>query len=134
MRKLIKSKPLKVLLCTIMLFSLLTPSASVYAADNTDIQPYATVIDNYSLGIKISGITAKCEASMQADYSTTLRITMELQKATSSGYENVQTWTSSKTGYTLSVSESKVINVLSDYRLKVTFTAGTESKVAYDYA
>ena len=59
---------------------------------------------------------------------------MELQKSTSSGYENVQTWTSSGYGVYLQMSEKKTINILSDYRLKVTVTAGTESKVAYDYA
>ena len=59
---------------------------------------------------------------------------MELQKETSSGYENVQTWTKSGYGVYLQMSEKKTINVFSDYRLKVTVTAGNESKVGYDYA
>lgn len=57
----------------------------------------------------------------------------ELQKEKSKSYETVETWTSSKTGTLLSVSESRNINVLCNYRLKVTFTAGKETEVVYKY-
>ena len=58
---------------------------------------------------------------------------MELQKEKSKGYETVETWTSSKTGTVLAMSESRNINVLCNYRLKVTFTAGKETEVVYKY-
>ncbi|WP_298654032.1 hypothetical protein [uncultured Eubacterium sp.] len=58
---------------------------------------------------------------------------MELQKEKSSGYETVETWSESKTGTILSMSESRNINVLCNYRLKVTFTAGNETETIYKY-
>ena len=36
-------------------------------------------------------------------------------------------------GTTLFVSESRNINVLCNYRLKVTYTAGSETEVVYKY-
>lgn len=131
----LKLKPVKIAISILMLFSLLAPCASVAAAQEDEISTMAAVIDSYSLGLTISGITAKCTSRLASSYSTTLRITMELQKKNSSGgYDNVQTWTDSTYGVLLTMSESRAINVLSDYRLKVTFTAGTESRVAYDYS
>ncbi len=58
---------------------------------------------------------------------------MELQKKKSGTYETIKTWSASKTGTYLSVAEKRTINLLSDYRLKTTFTAGTETRVAYAY-
>lgn len=133
MSNVLKSKPIKLFLCLFMMFSLLAPCAAVSAADAEEITPMAAVIDSYSCGITISGVTAKCNAWLQSSYNATLRITMELQKKNSSGYENVKTWTSSTYGRVHSMSESRAINLLSDYRLKVTFTAGNESRVAYAY-
>lgn len=131
--KSIKTKTVTALTCILMVFSILIPTLSVSAAEESEIQPMAAVIDSYTYGISISGIKATCSATLQSSYAANLRITMELQKETSSGYENVETWTSSKYGSFLSVSESKTINVFSDYRLKVTVTANTETKVSYDY-
>ncbi len=116
-----------------MLVSVLAPSMAVSAADESEIQPYAKVIDSYSAGIRISGITATCEASVVADYNANLRVTMELQKETSGGYENVKTWTTSAYDTYLQISEKRTINAFSDYRLKVTVTANTETKVTYAY-
>ncbi len=48
---------------------------------------------------------------------------MELQKKKSGVYETIKTWSAGKTGTALSVSEKSAINLLSDYRLKTTFTA-----------
>lgn len=134
MLKTASCKPVKILICMLMMISVLSPSMTAAAAEESEIQPYAKVINSFTAGINISGITATCEASVAADYVTTLRVTMELQKKTSSGYENVQTWTKSGYGVYLQMSEKKTINVFSDYRLKVTVTADNESKVGYDYA
>ena len=83
--------------------------------------------------INISGIKATCSADIRVSSSKYLKIVMELQKKKSNGYETVKTWTSSKTGTRLSMSESRNINALCTYRLKVTYTAGSEQVVAYKY-
>lgn len=120
----------------LMIFvSLLSTTIVANAKVNNDdlIAPqYTTILDNTTC-ISISGIKATCTTTMTAQYSTSLKIKMELQKKKSSGYETVETWTSSRNGITLGMSESRNINVLCDYRLKATFTAGSESTVVYKY-
>lgn len=108
-------------------------AAVIDNGDNGQVELMYTTIETNRSKLSISGIKATCTASMTAKKSTTLKIKMELQKEKSSGYETVETWTSSKTGTALSVSESRNINILCDYRLKVTFTAGSESVVVYSY-
>lgn len=93
---------------------------------------YTTILDN-STCISINGIKATCTTSMTSQYPTSLKIKMELQKKKSGGYETVETWTSSKQGVNIVMSESRNINILYDYRLKATFTAGSESTVVYKY-
>lgn len=93
---------------------------------------YITILDN-STCIRINGIKATCTTTLSAKQPTSLKIKMELQKEKSNGYETVETWTSSKNGVTLAMSESRNINIFSDYRLKATFTAGSETVVVYDY-
>ena len=97
------------------------------------VSPYYLNISNVSATLTISGVKATCTASVKANSSVKLSIKMELQKEKSSGYETVETWTTSKTGVSLSISETRLINALSDYRLKVTFTAGSETQVVYKY-
>ena len=63
-----------------------------------------------------------------------LSITMELQKLIDGDYSTIKTWSDSKTGVTMGLSESKLINVFSTYRIKVTFNAGGETVTSYDYA
>lgn len=58
---------------------------------------------------------------------------MELQKIKSGTYTTIETWNYSKTGTVISADESRLINILCTYRLKVTFTAGTETIVSYAY-
>lgn len=101
--------------------------------DDNGISPYYVNISTRSAKLSISGIKANCSASVQSNKSVALKIKMELQKEKSSGYETVETWTSSKTGTFLAMSESRNINILCDYRLKVTFTAGSETEVVYKY-
>ena len=90
-------------------------------------------ISKTSAEFSINGIDSKSAATLRASKSMSLKIVMELQKKKSSGYETIKTWTSSKTGTSFSMSESRAINALSTYRLKVTFTAGNETNVVYRY-
>lgn len=105
------------------------------AADNHDneVAPLYVNISNHSENIEISGIKAKCTATLKSKKSVSLKIKMELQKEKSNSYETVETWTGSKTGKLLSVSESRNINLLSKYRLKITYTADKETAVVYKY-
>lgn len=106
------------------------------AADNHDneVAPLYVNISNHSEQIEISGIKAKCTATLKSKKSVSLKIKMELQKEKSNSYETVETWTGSKTGKLLSVSESRNINLLSKYRLKITYTADKETVVVYKYS
>lgn len=121
-----------------VLLSCLLVFSSAFAV-NAAVKPDDTVSPCYVNIVKrdgtltISGIKAICTSTLRATKSMNLSIKMELQKEKSSGYETVETWTGSKTGTYLSMSESRNINVLSNYRLKITFNAGGETQVVYRY-
>ena len=122
----------------LMLASVLTVGFNAYAEDldtpvDEEIIEEYQVISNNSYGIYISGLKATCSGRVTAQYSTTLKIKLELQKKSGGTYSTIQTWSDSRTGYTLALDGSKIINPLSSYRLKATFTAGNETVVRYDY-
>ena len=121
-----------ILLSILMIFGNVTVANATDNHDN-EVAPLYVNISNHFEQIEISGIKAKCTATLKSQKSVPLKIKMELQKEKSKGYETVETWTGSKTGTLLSVSESRNINVLCNYRLKVTFTAGKETEVVYKY-
>lgn len=110
-------------------FSTFISNAAV--RNDKEISPFYVNISMYSTNLNVSGIKAICSASIQSKKSMVLKIKMELQKEKSNGYKTVETWSSSKTGTYLSLSESRNINIFYDYRLKVTFTSGSETKVVY---
>ncbi len=132
MSKSIVKNSLYLLFCSFLLFSFLAPNSG-YALDQSEIQLQSIYINKSSCFISISGITANCTSSLNTRSSTKLSIKMELQKKKSGTYETVKTWSASKTGTTVLIDEKRAINLLSDYRLKTTFTAGTETRVAYAY-
>lgn len=139
----IKSKKLIKSICfvLVLLFTLASASVTSWADDGIDgssdmstgDSPMYTNIGTTSSGISISGITATCTAAMTAHGSMSLKIKMELQKKKSGEYQTIETWTASRTGVSIADEQSRVINVLSTYRLKVTFTAGSESVTYYRY-
>lgn len=106
--------------------------ATAAIADNIATPAYIT-IDSNSAYISIKGIKATCTANIVSKRTASLQIKMELQKKKSSGYETVETWTSSKKDTAMSLTKSRNINVLCDYRLKVTYTADSENTVVYRY-
>jgi len=121
-----------ILLSFLMIFSNMLVANATVNYDN-EVAPLYVNISSHLEKIEISGIKAICSATLKAKNSVPLKIKMELQKEKSKGYETVETWTSSKTGTVLAMSESRNINVLCNYRLKVTFTAGKETEVVYKY-
>lgn len=130
-----KSRMKQYFLILLSILTIFSNTAICYAEVNYDneICPCYVNIDRAFANLDISGIKANCSATISANNSMNLKIVMELQKSKSSGYETVETWTSSKTGTYLAMTESRLINVLSDYRLKITFTAGNETEVVYKY-
>jgi len=127
-------KILSVILALLMALSIGT-AAFAETDDSADIETNNrfSVILSTATTLNISGLTANCAAQMTAKYSTSLKIKMELQKQSSGSYSTVKTWSKSATGIGISLEGSKVINPLSTYRLKVTYTAGSETHVTYKY-
>ncbi|MBR4891154.1 MAG: hypothetical protein IKU15_07700 [Clostridia bacterium] len=128
-------KPLiSVALIVTLMFSLL--SISGFAAETDDeyeIAPRFSTISSVATSFTISGLNSTSSVTLKAQYSTSLFIKIELQKEKSSGYETLETWTKSGNGTILVLEETRLINVFSNYRIKVTCTAGGETHTKYDY-
>lgn len=120
-------KLLAIILCALMIFSCIQISA--FASVSTMSQN----ITSNTCSLEISGINSTSSATMSASKSMSLSIKMELQKVKSGVYTTIETWSSSKTGKSIYMEETRLINVLATYRLKVTFTAGSETIVRYEY-
>lgn len=115
-----------------MAFSSTAVANAAIKSDDT-VSPCFKYIGYTAINLSISGITADCTAAVRASEPVKLSIKMELQKKKSSGYTTVETWTASDTGRFLAISESRLINIFCDYRLKATYTAGSETHVDYKY-
>ena len=119
-----------------ILFSFLLVFSSCIAANadtNDNLSTCYTEINSRNASLTISGIKATCTARLFAKKSTDLKIKIELQKKKSDRYETVETWTKSGNGLKLDLQETRNINRLSKYRIKATFTAGSEKEVVYQY-
>lgn len=124
----IAKKILVVILCVMLLFLCfqVITFANTASVMTTNIE--STISD-----LSISGINSTSYAKLIVAKSMSLSIKMELQKLKSGTYTTIETWNASKTGISLSMSETRLINVLANYRLKVTFKAGSETLVRYAY-
>lgn len=133
MTKVLK-KSVSVVLILTMLFSVFAINASaVEVEEENQIMPRWSTISTISTSFVISGLNSTSTVALTSQYSTSLYIKIELQKSKSSGYETLETWTKSGTGTSLVLEEKRLINVFSDYRIKVTCTAGNETQIVYDY-
>ena len=108
-------------------------NVSVDELKTYQITPRYTTISSIGARFSIDGLTATTTATLVSLYSTNLKIVIELQKNKSTGYETIETWTKTGNGVQLSIEESRLINILSDYRAKITYTAGSESTTLYRY-
>lgn len=131
-RKVLK-KILCVAMCLIMCGSTAAMALTVDSPDTKIVEPAYENISANSCSLKISGVNSVSSAVLHAKGSMYLHIKMELQKKKSGIYQTIETWTASRTGMVLTMEEERLINVLASYRLKVTFTAGSETVVYYDY-
>ncbi len=127
-------KTVSILLILTMLFSSFAiMSSAAVVDDDYGVMPCFTTISSISTSFVISGLNSTSTVTLKSQVSTNLSIKIELQKEKSSGYETIETWTKSGTGYSLLLEETRLINIFSNYRIKVTCTAGSESHVTYDY-
>lgn len=127
-------KSVSILLILTMLFSSFAiMSSAAVAEDEIVVQPRFTTIQSVSTSFTISGLNSISSVMLLSKVSTSLYIKIELQKEKSSGYETIETWTKSGTGTSLLLEETRLINVFSDYRIKVTCKAGSETHTTYDY-
>ena len=127
-------KTVSILLILTMLFSSFAiMSSAAVVDDDYGVMPCFTTISSVSTSFTISGLNSTSSVALVAKTSTSLYIIIELQKEKSSGYETIETWTKSGTGKSLLLEETRLINVFSNYRIKVTCTAGSESHIKYDY-
>lgn len=131
-------KILSVLLAIVMMFSVfsvcLVSNASEASDEESIVMPRFTTIAGCTYLFEIKGLTAKFSVSLDANRYTNLKITVEMQREESTGYKTVETWTASETNYVaLSLGGSRIINPFADYRIKITFVAGTETHIVYDY-
>ena len=108
-------------------------SSAAVVEDDYGVMPCFTTIQSVSTSFTISGLNSTSSVLLLSKVSTSLSIKIELQKEKSSGYETIETWTKSGTGTMLSLEEDRLINVFSDYRIKVTCKAGSETHTTYDY-
>ena len=132
MLKIIKQS-LSIILILTMLVSIFSISAFAETSEETVVTPRFTTISTVATSFTISGLNSTSSVILSAKTSTSLYIKIELQKEKSSGYETIETWTKSGTGRNLSLEETRLINVFSEYRIKVTCKAGSETHVTYDY-
>lgn len=127
-------KSLSIALILTMLFSIFAFNSSASTVEEESvIMPRFSTISAISTSFTISGLNSTSTVSLSAKYSTSLYIKIELQKEKSTGYETIETWTKSGTGTMLLLEETRLINIFSDYRIKVTCTAGSETYTVYDY-
>lgn len=129
----IVKKSLSVVLIFTMLFSVFAINSSANTNEEAIIMPRFSTIDAVSTSFTISGLNSTSTVILSAKYSTSLYIKIELQKEKSTGYETIETWTKSGTGTYLGLEEDRLINIFSDYRIKVTCKAGSETYTVYDY-
>lgn len=118
-----------IVLACFMLVLCTLPAIALDEQDNeppiTEV-PYSTIGTAYA-SLTISGSTANCYSKLTAQKSSSLKIKMTLQKKSGSTWSNVQSWSTSKTGTSLTLSKTKTVTSGGTYRLKVTFTAGSET-------
>ncbi|MDD2300010.1 MAG: hypothetical protein PHU69_10270 [Fermentimonas sp.] len=130
----------------ILVFMAVFAVVPAYAADGTKntgtqgvITPQFTYISLLSPGLSInSSGKATCTGLASAyDSSHTTRLTVELQKSTSSGWSTIKSWSASATGVSIAAVEENYYVVYGTYRVcataKIYNASGTllESKSLY---
>lgn len=133
MTKTVKKSVSILLILTMLFSSFAIISSAAVVDDDYGVMPCFTTISSVTTAFSISGLNSTSSVALVSKVSTSLYIKIELQKEKSSGYETIETWTKSGNGVSLILEETRLINVFSDYRIKVTCKAGSETHTTYDY-
>ena len=133
MTKTVKKSVSILLILTMLFSSFAIMSSAAVVEDDYDVMPCFTTISSVTTAFSISGLNSTSSVALVSKVSTSLYIKIELQKEKSTGYETIETWTKSGNGVSLLLEETRLINVFSNYRIKVTCTAGSETHTTYDY-
>ena len=113
----------KTMKCMITLAFTLTMLCSLIAnaaMPESEIIPLYNFIDDTDCSIDINGTEASMEASVTAD-ADKCQIKMTLQILNGSSWDDVTSWTSSKSASSYAVSKTYDIDPDESYRVKVTF-------------
>lgn len=129
----ILKKIICVVMCLLMCGSMTAMAFDVDTPVTEIVAPQYANVSSKSCSLVISGVNSTSSATLHSRSSMALSIIMELQKKKSGSYQTIETWKSSRTGTVLTMEEDRLINILADYRLKVTFSAGSETIVAFAY-
>ncbi len=117
-----------------MLFSIFAiNSFCAEAEEDYGVMPCWSTISSVKTSFTISGINSTSTVVLNSQYSTSLSIKIELQQLQSGVYQTIKTWTKTGTGTYLSLEETKLINIFSEYRMRATCTADGETHVKHVY-
>ncbi len=133
MLKSVKKSMSLVLIISLIVSMIAFTASAKQIEEDYGVMPCWSTIKTITTDFSISGINSTSRVLLTSQVSTSLKITVNLQKLKSGTYETIETWTESGTGKALELEESRLINVFSDYRIKVTCKAGSETTTIYDY-
>lgn len=129
-------KLLAFIMTFIILFVNVPFNAYAQTEDNENdsyIEPRYTNIESTAVTLTAGTVTATCKATLIAKSSKSLKIHMIWERKDGSTYIPINDWTTTATGTTLTLTKKPVYNSLKSYRLKVEFTAGSETTTQYKY-
>lgn len=103
-------------------------------AQEVSAQPYYVNISSIAGNIYISGVKVYLNTTVVAKNSNSnIAITQYLERKDGSSYTIVDYWSDSCTGSVLEMNNSRLCNVLKEYRLRAVVTVGTEKTTIYRY-
>lgn len=135
MNKNILFKVFSVFLSFIIMLSI---GNNVFANDVTTpetgeiIEEYAN-IRTIASSIYKSGVTAHCVTTVEAKARYKITIRQILQRKDGSSWITLDHWDTTTTGTYLRAENTRLINVLKDYRLVSRVTVGSETTTVYEY-
>lgn len=110
-----------------------SPTYDVIITDDSGVDLIYMNIDLISASITSKGTKVYLSTSVVSKSRNNIKILMCLERLDGTTYKTIADWSNSGTGTTLSVSGSRVYNVLKKYRLRSVVTVGNESVTVYRY-
>lgn len=110
-----------------------SPANDVIITDDSGVDLIYMNIDLISASITSKGTKVYLSTSVASKSRNNIKILMCLERLDGTTYKTIADWSNSGTGTTLSVSGSRVYNVLKKYRLRSVVTVGNESVTVYRY-